>query len=132
MLNDQTSTYWYEIAKRDIQAAIILYQNKGYPETIIYHYHQAIEKLLKGLLLENKCKIIRTHDLERLVMELAKINSKYEEKNILENISGLQTYYPELRYPESFYPNYEDLEEATLIFEKTLDNLGFDRNGERK
>jgi HEPN domain-containing protein len=46
MFNDTEPKYWYEIAKHDSETADILIKQNGYPDIIIYHFHQCIEKLL--------------------------------------------------------------------------------------
>jgi HEPN domain-containing protein len=70
-------------------------------DTVCFHAQQAIEKLLTGLLVANGRNISKTHDLVKLLNDLADIAPEllpYEER--LEDISE---YGVSVRYPDDFY-----------------------------
>jgi len=121
MLNDSKPEYWKEIAKHDIESAEILLKEKGYPDIIIYHFHQAIEKLLKGLLLENKGSIPFIHDLTRLYGLLINLNNVY--MGLEEEVFNLNSFNKDLRYPISGLLNEDDLIDAKESFYKILGRL---------
>ena len=65
MKNEKTLKEWMEFARMDFLAAKHLYEHM-YPkplEIICYHCQQAIEKLLKGVLISRGVTIEKTHDL---------------------------------------------------------------------
>jgi len=115
MVNDKNPNYWFEIAHHDIDTANLLIKEKGYPDIIIYHLHQAIEKILKGLILKENAVFPYIHDLERLYKILISKNKKYKE--IEETIITIQSFYTELRYPQSDLLNHDDLIEAKHAFD---------------
>lgn len=90
LLNDNSYKYWFNLADHDIEASLILIKENGHPEIIIYHLHQAIEKILKGLILKEGEKFPYIHDLERLFKILIEKNINYS--GIVENIILLQSF----------------------------------------
>ena len=63
-------TEWIRLANHDIDTANTLIKEKGHADVIIYHIHQAIEKLLKALLIKSNKKIEKIHYLDRLLADL--------------------------------------------------------------
>lgn len=117
LLNDKRPEYWFELAKHDHETAILLEKHHGYPDIIIYHFHQAIEKSLKGHILKNNAAIVYIHDLERLYKILSIHNNHYE--GIADDIIIIQSMYRDLSYPQSDMLNDSDLIEA----EKSYSNI---------
>ncbi|OGI09129.1 MAG: hypothetical protein A2Y40_03835, partial [Candidatus Margulisbacteria bacterium GWF2_35_9] len=105
----------------DIESAEILLKEKGYPDIIVYHFHQAIEKLLKGLLLENNGSIPFIHDLTRLYGLLINLNNVY--LGLEEEVFNLNSFNKDLRYPISGLLNEDDLIDAKESFYKILGRL---------
>ena len=124
MLDDSKFAYWKEIAQHDIETAEILLKEKGYPDIIIYHFHQAIEKLLKGLIIEHKGKLPYVHDLSRLYLLLQTLNNKYV--GLKEEIFNLNSFNKDLRYPISGFLTEDDLNEAKESFYKIKHQLNKD------
>jgi len=58
---------WFERGRRDIETAQLLYDERGYTDTIAYHIQQALEKYLKGLLVSYGKKPPRIHELDTLL-----------------------------------------------------------------
>ena len=82
-----------------------------------FHAQQAIEKLLKGLLVANGRNISKTHDLVKLLNDLSDIAPEllpYED--LLEDISE---YGVGVRYPDDFYE--PTMEEARQAFDLALE-----------
>jgi len=57
---------WLYSANSDLQDAGVLFQNKSYKNCVL-HCHQAIEKILKSIIVERDYRLIRIHDLITLV-----------------------------------------------------------------
>jgi HEPN domain-containing protein len=121
ILNDQQPNYWKELAKHDTETVQVLIKENGYPDIIIYHLHQAIEKILKGLILETNNTFPYIHDLERLYKILIEKNKNYA--GIDEDIIILQSFYKDLRYPQSDLLNKTDLTEAKKAFDLIIQTL---------
>jgi len=85
-------------------------------ETIMFHLHQCAEKLLKSILSQNKVRVLKTHDIDKLI-ELAYDNSIELIQNIelLENLSDFAV---EGRYAII----HDDLDDADKYIEM-LDKL---------
>jgi len=85
-------------------------------DTVCFHAQQAIEKLLKGVLVASGRNVAKTHDLVRLLSDVADIIPEllpYED--LLEEISE---YGVGVRYPDDFYE--PTLAEAQVAFDVAL------------
>ena len=87
---------WFEFAGNDLRNAEILFKNKSY-EGAIWHCHQAVEKYLKGVLIEIDKLVSKTHDLPSLLVEVG----FGAPKEILNFIQDLNAYYQPSRYPDT-------------------------------
>lgn len=87
---------WLEYVEEDLKAAEILFKNKRYLGCI-YHCHQAIEKILKAILVEKEKTVPKTHDL----LDLLKQSEIKYTKEILEFLQELNPYYTPIRYPDT-------------------------------
>ena len=121
MLNDKTPEYWFTISRHDSESAQSLLSINGHSDIIIYHFHQAIEKQLKGYCVKESISFPFVHDLERLYSLLCKNNQKYV--GIDKEIIILNSFSNELRYPESDYLSLEDAIQAKNLFEMISDFL---------
>ena len=115
MLNDKTPEYWFTISKHDSESALSLFSINGHADIIIYHFHQAVEKQLKGFCIKESIAFPFVHDLERLYSLLCKNNPKYI--GIDKEIIILNSFSNELRYPESDYLSIKDAMQAKKLFE---------------
>lgn len=110
---------WFEFAKSDLKNAEILFKNKAY-EGCIWHCHQALEKYVKGILIESGKSIRKTHDLPSLLNDVG-FNFP---KDILEFVQELNAYYQPSRYPDTALVNPLSYNRATadklLKLTKTL------------
>jgi len=52
---------WFERGRHEIETAKLLFEKEGYPEVILFHIHQAMEKYLKGFLIQNGWKLKKIH-----------------------------------------------------------------------
>lgn len=106
---------WLTLASHDADTAALLIKEKGHADIIIYHVHQAIEKLLKALIVKSNKTITKTHFLDKLLAQLLKDYPALAkvEGEILE----INLYLPKLRYPSG---DRIDFEEAMDIYNKYL------------
>jgi HEPN domain-containing protein len=73
MLRKQTSDKdpadWFILAQERIDAADTLWKNDGLTMTGIECLQEGVERFLKGYLIAKGWRLVKTHDLERLVRE---------------------------------------------------------------
>ena len=69
-------------------------------DTICFHAQQAIEKLLKGVLVANGRNVSKTHDLVRLLSDVADILP--ELRSFEEQFEEVSEYGVAVRYPNGF------------------------------
>ena len=90
---------WITKAENDVKTAEILLEH---PPIILdnacFHCQQAVEKYLKAFLIYHKKEILKTHDIEFLIEECAKIDSSFTEID-LKDISSFAVKY---RYPSDY------------------------------
>ena len=104
MKNEKILKEWVEFARMDFLTAKHLYEHM-YPkplEIICYHCQQAIEKLLKGVLISKDVTIKKTHDLgllAEMLQEYTEVDEKY-----LEMCDDLTPYEVKIRYPDILVP----------------------------
>ena len=85
-------------------------------DTVCFHAQQAIEKLFKGLLVANGRHIAKTHDLVKLLTDVADLAPEllpFEER--LEEISE---YGVAVRYPDDYYE--PTIDEARHAYDTAL------------
>ena len=124
MKNEKILKEWMEFAEMDFLTAKHLYEHM-YPkplEIICYHCQQAIEKLLKGVLISRGVAIKKTHDLgllAEMLQEYAEVDEKY-----LEMCDDLTPYGVKIRYPQELvieaYRGREALEETQELYDWLL------------
>ena len=104
MKNEKILKEWMEFAEMDFLTAKHLYEHM-YPkplEIICYHCQQAIEKLLKGVLISRGVTIKKIHDLgllAEMLQEYTEVDEKY-----LEMCDDLTPYEVKIRYPDILVP----------------------------
>lgn len=105
---------WILLANHDADTVDLLIKQKGHADIIIYHIHQAIEKLLKALLIKAGKTFEKTHFLDKLLAKTIEIYpelSKHEE-----NILSINLYLPKLRYPYGDAIEFMEAEETYKKF----------------
>ena len=91
----------YAVAEMDIKTVDLLHTQPKYPEdqmyTIIcFHATQAVEKFLKGYIINNGKKIEKTHDLDYLHMIAKEIDASFSKLKV--NCVLLNKFAPNLKY----------------------------------
>lgn len=93
---------WLEYAKADLEAAEVLTKHpksKYSYQLAVLHCHQAIEKILKTVIVLNKEEIYKIHDLVRL-SELSDLKLPQEFQVYIKEIN---VHYQPSRYPDISY-----------------------------
>ena len=68
---------WFERGRHDIETAQLLYDERGYADSIAYHIQQAVEKYLKGYLVLHGKKPPRIHELDTLLNHIAAFDDNF-------------------------------------------------------
>lgn len=112
MENDKLVAEWYQFAKMDYQTAIHLYDTM-YPmpnEIICYHCQQAVEKLLKGLMVRYEIELKKTHDLGLLAETLS--GDMEIPERIYDICDELTPYGVKIRYPQELFIEKSHVDKA--------------------
>ena len=118
--NSKLAKEWVLKAQNDLKTAEILYRENGPTDSLCFHCHQAVEKILKGFLVFNKKEFPKVHDLIHLLNLCKKIDKSFKSLEI-ENLF-LNRYYIETRYPSGeviVYPK-KQCQKALNITQKTI------------
>lgn len=113
MQNKSIASEWLELAKRNLDAAKILFKEKHFNDVIGIELHQSIEKSLKAVSAFHGKTVLKTHDLI-VLLSIAEEYIKFENefKQVLETATD---YYVENRYPGggfNFLPSDKEIEEV--------------------
>ena len=68
---------WFERGRHDIETAQLLYDERGYTDSIAYHIQQAIEKYLKGHLVLHGKKPPKIHELDTLLNRILDFDDSF-------------------------------------------------------
>jgi HEPN domain-containing protein len=113
MQNKPIASEWLELAKRNLDAAKILFKEKHFNDVIGIELHQSIEKSLKAVPAYHGKTVLKTHDLIVLLSNAEEyIKFDDELKELLETATD---YYVENRYPGgglNFLPSNREIEEV--------------------
>ena len=100
---------WYVKSRADLSAAQILFDNGGDLSLVAFHCQQAIEKSLKGYILENTEKLLEGHSLIFLIRRASAFD--VDIRQFLRECAFVNQFYIEARYPSDL-PDEVDGEEA--------------------
>lgn len=90
---------WFSKAYLDLRTAnALLSLSSEHFESIVFHCQQAVEKSVKGYLVFNKVRFSKTHDIEKLLEQVAIIDSILANK--FKATTQLTKYAVAYRYPE--------------------------------
>ena len=112
-MRDDNIREWLEVAAHDIDTVSLLIREKGHADIIVYHTHQAVEKLIKAILIKCDVPFEKIHRLDKL-LSLA-LTHYPELMNIKDEVLEIDYYMPKLRYPAGERIEFNTAEE---IFEK--------------
>jgi len=114
---------WFEMAKKDIRSAEILYEHDGDNGIVCFHCQQAIEKYLKGFLIYATGELQEGHNLVRLCKKAMAYNKVLGE--FIKDMAFVNTYYIETRYPaeDPLLVSKEDAKECIRIAMKVMEKI---------
>ena len=106
---------WLLLSNHDVDTVDLLIKQKGHADIIIYHIHQAIEKMLKALLVKAGQSFDKTHYLDKLLAKTVEIYPELAKQE--GNILAIDLYLPKLRYP---YGDVLEFAEAAEVHKKFI------------
>ncbi len=90
---------WMDFVQADLEAAEVLFEHPKSDRSwqmVVFHCHEAVEKLLKAILVHQGKEVKKIHDLTRLLelvgIELPEVHATFIEE--------LNPCYPGQRYPD--------------------------------
>lgn len=113
---------WFERGRHDIETAQLLFDERGYTDSIAYHIQQAIEKYLKGYLVLHGKRPPKIHELDTLLNRIGTFDDSFID--FLDLCEKASRYYIEARYPPGPPVEYEyeeikeDLDRAWELIKK--------------
>jgi HEPN domain-containing protein len=118
MPNKKIANEWLELAKRNLDGAIILYKAKHFNDVIGIELHQSIEKSLKAVTAFHNKNILKTHDLIVLLSNAEEFIQF--ESDLKKSLETATDYYVENRYPGggfNFLPSDKEIEKVIEVAE---------------
>lgn len=114
---------WIERGKHDLEVAKILLAEGEYFDVVLFHVHQAVEKYLKGFLIDNGWDLKKIHDLELLVTEAMNFDAIFQK--YLDLGRKLTAAYYEDRYPPCPTTPYskEEVREMLEVAEEAINKI---------
>lgn len=97
MADSKRFSDWYKKASSDLSAARILFENGGDLALVAFHCQQAIEKTLKGYILENTEYLLDGHSLIFLIRRASAFDPSI--RIFLKDCAFVNQFYIEARYP---------------------------------
>ena len=112
--------WWLEHARRDLALAKLAHESElDFAEPICFHAQQAAEKAVKAVLLDRNVDFPNTHDLGKLVEEVTGRGLALTPN--VGRAEELTRYASETRYPHSQEITDENISDALLIAEATVE-----------
>lgn len=122
----QKHEQWLHKAKIDLLVAsqALKDNNEEIFEGVIYHTQQSAEKSLKAFLVFHRLPIIKTHDLERLLLFCEELDKDF--KSLVDMAEMLNPFASAYRYPIDDFddiqtPTREDMQNAVQAAQKIFD-----------
>lgn len=107
---------WFEMAKKDLRGAEILFEHDADYGLICFHCQQAIEKYLKGYLISKTGILQEGHSLIKLCKKSMEFREDFKE--FLKDCAFVNAYYIETRYPSEDPMNINE-EEVDMCLDIT-------------
>ena len=115
--SDSSPEYWFDLASDDEESARILVRESAPPDIAAYHFHQSLEKILKGHIARATADIPRIHDLERLFRKVQSLGIDVHE-DAFDRVALIQSFYSDFRYPRGARIVSSDLARIVTAFDE--------------
>lgn len=114
---------WFDMAKKDMKSAEILYEHDADNGIVCFHCQQSIEKYLKGFLINFTGELQEGHNLVKLCKK--SITYNHSLYKLIKDMAFVNTYYIETRYPaeDPLLVNKEDAEECIRIAKEVIKKI---------
>ena len=117
---------WFAKARQDLKTAKHLRPlEPDFYSGIVFHCQQSSEKAIKGFLTHHNIRVLKTHDMDKLLESLGKVNPALTEK--YSELRHFTKYAVEYRYPDvdlKLKPLTTEIVEASLkLAEAVLNEL---------
>lgn len=114
---------WFNKAQAEFASALILMEHGGDNAVIAFLCQQAIEKALKGFVLQKKMELIEGHSLIYLCKKSTELDASF--KGFMKDCAYVNQFYLETRYPADIPLSVDDSEvkECINIAQSLLDRI---------
>lgn len=117
---------WLAKARLDLKTAKFLNPvEKDFFGSIVFHSQQCAEKAIKGFLTFHNIRVLKTHDMEKLLKCVAVLDANLAAKYV--HVVTLTKYAVEYRYPDAELElpplNEKDVKGAADLAEEILEEL---------
>ena len=99
---------WFSKAEKDFEEAKFLFNHNRPLEHTALFLHQAVEKYLKGFLINNGWELEKTHDLVKLVRDATNFDNSFVK--FIPLMEEMADYYIESGYPVGYLVEYTNKE----------------------
>ncbi|MCP5103263.1 MAG: HEPN domain-containing protein [bacterium] len=116
-MTDQYIDNWLKKADSDLKIVeheLELSEEETVKDGACFHCQQAVEKYLKAFLISHKVDFPRTHSIEYLLEQAAKIDERFSDIDVDE----LSDFGVDIRYPDSFY--VPEIDEVTFYYDLAI------------
>lgn len=126
MANPKSTQMWFGKARQDLKTAKHLRPlESDFFSGIVFHCQQCAEKAIKGFLTFHNIRVLKTHDMDKLLDSIKQIDPELAKK--YERVCVFTKYAVEYRYPDAdlqLPPLTEDtVAEALALAEKIFNEL---------
>lgn len=124
----EATELWIRYASNDLESAEKLLKEKHLANVILFHCHQSVEKIIKGLMEEQSKPIVKIHGLLKLY-ELLPENIKTLASIDMEHLKIIDSIYVESRYPLEMgllpngFPTEKEAKEIFVYAKEIFDNI---------
>lgn len=113
MVEPQLIDEWIKRADDDFNFAASLVDDSPYYAQICFHFHQAVEKYLKALIIAWNLEFKKIHDLPVLLRQCIKKHAELE--TIMDDCKFLNSFYIDTRYPVHWPMEYTKQEAISAM-----------------
>ncbi|MFH0764954.1 MAG: HEPN domain-containing protein [Calditrichota bacterium] len=104
---------WYERAYLDLEGARLVMMQNGPDDVVASLIQQAVEKYLKGFLISQGWELVKTHDIELLLVECSKYQDEFGKYYDFGRLTT--AFYYKHRYPPIPKPGIEPQEVVNMF-----------------